>query len=140
MLQPKKQKHRKIFRARGCTDGVSTRGTRVSFGTYGLKAQSSGEISSRQIEAARRSMTRYIKRGGKIWITIFPHKVLTRKSAEVPMGSGKGAPDHYVAVVRPGRILFEMEGVSEEIAREAMRLAGNKLSVKCKFINVNEQE
>jgi len=140
MLQPKKQKHRKIFRDRGCTDGVSTRGTRVSFGTYGLKAQSSGEISSRQIEAARRSMTRYIKRGGKIWISIFPHKVLTRKSAEVPMGSGKGAPDHYVAVVRPGRILFEMEGVTEDIAREAMRLAGNKLSVKCKFINTNDQQ
>ncbi len=119
--------------------GISNQGTKVSFGTYGLKAQSAGEITSRQIEAARRSMTRYVKRGGKIWINIFPHKPITRKSSEVPMGSGKGAPDHHVAVVKPGRIIFEMEGVEPDIAREAMRLAAHKLPIKCKFINTHEQ-
>lgn len=139
MLQPKKQKHRKAFRGRSATQGVSQRGTKVSFGTYGLKAQSAGEINSRQIEAARRSMTRYIKRGGKIWINIFPHKPLTRKASEVPMGSGKGAPELFVCVVRPGLVLFEMEGVDVKIAKEAMQLAAHKLPVKCKFINTNEK-
>ncbi|MBI4975555.1 50S ribosomal protein L16 [Candidatus Peregrinibacteria bacterium] len=139
MLAPKKQKHRKVFRGRSDTKGVATRGCQVSFGTYGLKAQSAGEISSRQIEAARRTMTRYIKRGGKIWITIFPHKPLTKKAAEVPMGSGKGAPDHFVAVVRPGTVLFEMEGVDAKTAKTAMVLASHKLSIKCKFINTLEK-
>ncbi|MBI4231848.1 50S ribosomal protein L16 [Candidatus Peregrinibacteria bacterium] len=139
MLQPKKQKHRRVFRGRGATDGIDYRGASVSFGTYGLKAQSSGEITSRQIEAARRSMTRYIKRGGKIWIRIFPHKPITRKPSEVPMGSGKGAPEFFVSTVRPGRVLFEMEGVTAEIAKEAMKRASHKLPVKCKFINAEEK-
>lgn len=139
MLQPKKQKHRKEFRRRSHTKGIATKGTKISFGTFALKAQSAGELTSRQIEAARRSMTRYIKRGGKIWITIFPHKPVTRKSAEVPMGSGKGAPDHFVAVVKPGRIIFEMEGVEADVAKEAMRLASHKLPIKCKFINSLEK-
>jgi large subunit ribosomal protein L16 len=139
MLEPKKQKYRKVFRLRGDLKGVATRGTKVSFGTYGLKAVSAGEITARQIEAARRAMTRYIKRGGKIWINIFPHKPVTSKPSEVPMGSGKGAPDRFVAVVKPGRVIFEMEGVTTEIAKEAMRLAAHKLPVKCKFINTQEQ-
>ena len=137
MLQPKKQKHRKHFRRRSQLKGISTRGHKVSFGTYALKAQTPGEITSRQIEAARRAMTRYVKRGGKIWINIFPHIPVTTKPAEVPMGSGKGAPDHFIAVVRPGRIIFEMEGVEPPIAKEAMRLAASKLPVKCKFIDIN---
>ena len=139
MLQPKKQKHRREFRGRSATKGISRKGTKISFGTYALKAQTCGEITSRQIEAARRSMTRYIKRGGKIWINIFPHKVVTAKSAEVPMGSGKGAPDHHVATIKPGRIIFEMEGVEPDIAKEAMRLASHKLPIKCKFINTLEK-
>lgn len=139
MLQPKKQKHRKVFRGRSDTEGVSYRGTQVSFGTFGLKAQTGGEITARQIEAARRTMTRYTKRGGKIWINIFPHKPVTRKSSEVPMGSGKGAPEFFVATVKPGRVLFEMEGVTPEMAKEAMRLAAYKLPIKCKFINTQEK-
>lgn len=139
MLQPRKQKHRKVFRGRSDTNGLAYKGSKVSFGTFALKAQSTGEINSRQIEAARRAMTRHIKRGGKIWINIFPHKPLTRKASEVPMGSGKGAPDHFVATVKPGRVIFEMEGVEPEIAKEAMRLAMHKLPVKCKFINTQEQ-
>ncbi len=139
MLQPKKQKHRKVFRGRSDTEGLSYRGTKVSFGTFGLKAQTGGEITSRQIEAARRTMTRYTKRGGKIWINIFPHKPITRKSSEVPMGSGKGAPEFFVATVKPGRVLFEMEGIAPEVAREAMRLAAYKLPIKCKFINTQEK-
>ncbi len=138
MLTPKKQKHRKVFRGRSDTKGIAQRGTKVSFGTYGLKAQTSGEITSRQIEAARRSMTRYIKRGGKIWIRIFPHKPLTRKPAEVPMGSGKGAPELFVAVIKAGTIIFEMEGIDSVTAKEAMRRAAHKLSVKCKFIDSNQ--
>lgn len=134
MLAPKKQKHRKEFRGRSATSGLAYRGSTVSFGTYGLKAQTRGEVTSRQIEAARRAMTRYVKRGGKIWIPVFPHKPITRKASEVPMGSGKGAPDHFIVTVKPGRILFEMEGVEEEIAREAMRLAAHKLPVQCKFV------
>ena len=138
MLVPRKEKHRRVFRGRGKFAGVSQKGTKISFGTYGLKAQSTAEISSRQIEAARRAMTRYIKRGGKIWINIFPHKVVTSKPSEVPMGSGKGAPDRHVVMVKPGRIIFEMEGVSIDIAKEAMRLAAQKLPVKCIFINAND--
>ena len=139
MLQPKKQKYRRLHRGRSATQGVSYRGSKVSFGTYGLKAQSCGEITSRQIEAARRTMTRYVKRGGKIWIRIFPHKSITRKPAEVPMGSGKGSPEFYVATIKPGRMIFEMEGVDAEIAKEAMRRAAHKLPVKCRFINTHEQ-
>ncbi len=139
MLVPKKQKHRKVFRGRSTLKGIDQKGSAVNFGTFGLKAMSAGEITSRQIEAARRCMTRYTKRGGKIWITIFPHKPVTRKASEVPMGSGKGAPDHFVMPVRPGRVLFEMEGIEATQAREAMRLAAHKLPVKCKFINTLEK-
>ncbi|MFH1284272.1 MAG: 50S ribosomal protein L16 [Candidatus Peregrinibacteria bacterium] len=139
MLQPKKQKHRKEFRGRSALKGVATRATKISFGTFGLKSQAAGELTSRQIEAARRTMTRYIKRGGKIWINIFPHKAVTRKASEVPMGSGKGAPDHFVAVIKPGMVLFEMEGVSPEAAKEAMKLAAFKLPLKCRFVNSQEQ-
>lgn len=135
MLQPKKMKFRKTHRLRGQTEGKARRGTEVNFGSYGLKAMTGGEISSRQIEAARRAMTHYIKRGGKIWIRIFPHKAITQKAAEVPMGSGKGTVEKYVAAIRAGTILFEMDGVPENQAREAMRLAGQKLSVKTKFID-----
>lgn len=138
MLAPKKQKYRKVQRGRSDTKGISLRGNRLSFGTYGLKSLSGGEINSRQIEAARRSMARYIKRGGKIWINIFPHKPLTRKAAEVPMGSGKGAPELFVCPIRPGRIIMEMEGVDLKTAKEAMRLAGHKLPVRCKFVNAEE--
>ena len=134
MLQPVRQKYRKAHRARGSFSGKSYQGSLVSFGMYGLKAQTSGELSSRQIEAARRAMTRYVKRGGKIWIRIFPHSPITKKPAEVPMGSGKGSVEFYVCRVRPGRVLFEMDGVTEAIAREAFRLADSKLSVKTKFI------
>jgi len=137
MLQPKKTKHRKVHRSRNSLKGVNTRNTRVSFGTYGLKAKTASEVTSRQIEAARRAMTRYVKRGGKIWIKIFPQKIVTTKSSEVPMGSGKGAPDYWVAEVRPGTVMFEMEGVDVEIAREAMRLAAAKLPMKCTFIDSN---
>lgn len=139
MLQPKKQKHRREFRGRSDTKGISLRGSKISFGTYALKAIGTGEITARQIEAARRSMSRYIKRGGKIWINIFPQKSVTKKSAEVPMGSGKGAPDHFVATIKPGRIIFEMEGVTPDIAKEAMRRAAHKLSIKCKFITSQSQ-
>lgn len=138
MLTPKKMKYRKSHRLRGDTTGVATRGTQISFGQYGLKAMQGGEIDSRQIEAARRAMTRYIKRGGKIWIRIFPHKPVTQKAAEVPMGSGKGALEKYVAAIKAGTIMFEMDGVSRELAKEAMRLAAQKLSVKCKFVDYNE--
>lgn len=134
MLQPKKQKYRKIHRGRGTFKGKAHTGTAISFGLFGLKAQTTGELTSRQIEAARRAMTRYIKRGGKIWIRIFPHTPITRKAAEVPMGSGKGSVEFYVSRVKPGRVLFEMEGVAEDIAREAFRLAASKLPIKTKFI------
>jgi large subunit ribosomal protein L16 len=132
MLMPKKQKFRKQMKGKNA--GVATRGTEVSFGQFGLKADGNERITSRQIEAARRAMTRYIKRGGKIWIRIFPDTPVTRKPAEVRMGSGKGAVDHYVAKVRAGRMLFEMDGVSEEVAKEAMRLAAMKLPIKTKFV------
>ncbi len=132
MLLPKKTKYRKQMKGR--ITGFATRGVEVSFGQFGLKAEGTERITSRQIEAARRAMTRYIKRGGKIWIRIFPDTPITRKPAEVRMGSGKGSIDHYAAKVRPGRIMFEMDGVTEEIAREAMRLAAMKLPIKTRFV------
>lgn len=132
MLLPKKTKYRKQMK--GHLRGDATRGTEIAFGQYGLKAETAERITSRQIESARRAMTRYIKRGGKIWIRIFPDTPITNKPAEVRMGSGKGSVDHYAAKVRPGRIMFEMDGVTEEIAREAMRLAAHKLPVRTRFI------
>jgi large subunit ribosomal protein L16 len=133
MLMPKKVKYRKQMKGR--TRGVAQRGTELSFGDFGLKAMEHCWVTNRQIEAARIAMTRHIKRGGKIWIRIFPDKPTTSKPAETRMGSGKGAPDGWVAVVRPGRILFEMEGVDETTAREALRLAQMKLSVASEFIS-----
>jgi len=138
MFGPRKTKYRKSQRLRGAEKGVATKGFRAAFGAYALKAMSGSEITARQIEAARRAMTRYVKRGGKIWIRIFPHKPITQKAAEVPMGSGKGSLDHYVAVVKKGTVLFEMDGVDEATAKEAMRLAGQKLPVKCRYVNNNE--
>lgn len=132
MLQPKKTKYRKSFTRRSGLKGKKS--DHIAFGTYALKAMTAARVTSRQIEAARRAMTNATKRGGKIWIRIFPHTPVTQKSAEVPMGSGKGSIDRYVAFVLPGTILFEMEGISEELAREAMRVAGYKLPVKTKII------
>ena len=133
MLLPKKTKYRKQFKGR-IPKGVASRGTEINFGQFALKSDGTERITSRQIEAARRAMTRYIKRGGKIWIRIFPDLPVTKKPAEVAMGSGKGSIDHYAARVRPGRIMFEMDGVSEEVAREAMRLGARKLPIKTKFV------
>lgn len=132
MLMPKRTKHRKVFK--GKIRGVATSGNQISFGQFALQAQGQDRITSRQIESARQAMTRYVKRGGKIWIRIFPHTPVTRKPQDVKMGSGKGNPEFFVAKVRPGTILFEMQGVSEEVAREAMRLAAQKLPVKTKFL------
>ena len=132
MLQPKKVKHRKWQRGR--SRGVETRGTTLAFGSYGLKSTESRWITARQIEAARRAMTRYIQRGGKVWIRIFPDKPITKKPPEVTLGGGKGNVDHYVFPIKPGRILFEMDGVAEKIAAEAMRLAAHKLPVKTRFV------
>ncbi len=132
MLMPKKVKYRKQFKGR--MKGAARGATDISFGDYGLQALNCGWLSARQIEAARRAMTRYIKRGGKIWIRAFPDKSLTRKAAETRMGKGKGSPDSWVAVVRPGMMVYEMQGVSEEIAREAFRLAAHKLPVRTKFV------
>lgn len=134
MLQPARQKFRRAHRARGGFTGVATAGNRLSFGIYGLKAMEPGELSSRQIEAARKAITHAIKRGGKIWIRIFPHLPITRKAAEVPMGSGKGSVEFYVARVKPGTVLFEMDGIDEKTAREALRLADAKLPVKTRFV------
>ncbi len=130
---PRKVKHRKMHRG-GKASGKSSRGTEISFGSFGLKSMDAGLISARQIEAARRAMTRYIQRGGKVWIRIFPDKPMTKKGDETPMGKGKGSVDHFVAKVQRGRMLFEMDGITENIAREALRLASNKLGVKTKFI------
>lgn len=132
MLLPNKMKHRKVFK--GKIRGKATRGENIAFGQYAIQSQGHERITSRQIESARQAMTRYIKRGGKIWIRIFPHTPVTRKPQDVKMGSGKGNPEFFVAKVKPGTVLFEMEGVTEEIAREAMRLAAHKLPVKTKFI------
>jgi len=136
MLLPKKMKHRKVRKGRN--DGVATSGNYVAFGDFGLQSQQNSDITSRQIESARQAMTRYIKRGGKIWIRIFPHLPRTRTPQDVKMGGGKGNPEFFVARVKPGTILFEMKGVDEAVAREAMRLAAHKLPVKTKFI-VKEQ-
>lgn len=133
MLSPKKTKYRKWHRSRGQLAGVATSGAQIAFGTYALKAMSRGEVTARQIESARRAINRCIKRGGKVWIRIFPHKPITRKAAEVPMGSGKGSVEFYVTPVHPGKILFEMGGVKEEEAREALRLASYKLGIKTRF-------
>lgn len=132
MLVPKKTKYRKVQRGR--LKGIAQNGTRIAFGTFALKALTRGYINSRQIESARRAMTRHLKRGGKIWIRIFPDKPYTKKAAETPMGSGKGSVEFYMAPVRPGRILFEIDGVEESIAREALRLAAHKLPVLTKVL------
>ncbi|MDO5715230.1 MAG: 50S ribosomal protein L16 [Tissierellia bacterium] len=132
MLMPKRVKYRRVHRGR--MKGKAMRGNSLAYGEYGLKALDPAWITSNQIEAARRAMTRYIRRGGNIWIKIFPDKPVTEKPAETRMGSGKGAPEYWVAVVKPGRVLFEMSGVTEEVAREAMRLASNKLPIRTKFV------
>ncbi len=132
MLMPKRVKYRRVQRGR--LKGRAMRGNTISNGTYGLVAMEPAWITSNQIEAARIAMTRYIKRGGKVWIKIFPDKPITEKPAETRMGSGKGSPEYWVAVVKPGRVMFEMDGVAPEIAKEAMRLASHKLPIKCKFV------
>ena len=133
MLMPKRVKFRRVQRGR--LKGKATRGTELAYGSYGLVATEPAWITSNQIEAARIAMTRYSRRGGKVWIKIFPDKPITEKPAETRMGSGKGSPEYWVAVVKPGRILFEMDGVAEDVAKEAMRLAGHKLPIKTKFIS-----
>src|ERR1700759_3215335 len=138
MLMPKKVKYRK--QQRGRMTGKAWRGSTLSFGDFGLKVLEPGWVTDRQIEASRVAMTRFVKRGGKIWVRVFPDKPVTKKPAETRMGKGKGAPDHWVAVVKPGRILYEIEGVSEAMAREAMALAAQKLPLKCKFVTRAEQE
>ena len=136
MLMPKRVKYRRVQRGR--MKGKATRGNVVSYGEFGLVAQEPGWIKSNQIEAARIAMTRYTKRGGQVWIKIFPDKPVTKHPAEARMGSGKGTPEYWVAVVKPGRVLFEMDGVTEDIAKEAMRLASHKLPIKCKFVKKEE--
>ncbi len=136
MLQPKKTKFRKMMKGR--MRGKAQRGSDVSFGEYGLQAVAAGRLSARQIEAARIAMTRYIKRGGKIWIRVFPDKPITKKPAETRMGKGKGSPEEWVAVVRPGRMLYEMEGVEPAVAREAFRLARHKLPIPTRFVKREE--
>ena len=138
MLLPKRVKHRKQHRGR--MTGRAMRGNKISHGDYGLVALEPAWVTNRQIEAARIAMTRYIKRGGQVWIQIFPDKPITAKPAETRMGSGKGSPEYWVAVVKPGRVLFEMNGVSEEVAKEAMRLDSHKLPIKCKFVTKAQQE
>jgi large subunit ribosomal protein L16 len=137
MLSPKRVKYRK--QQKGRMRGKASRGNTVAFGTFGLKALECGYLTSQQIEAARIAMTRYVKRGGKIWIRVFPDKPFTRKPAETRMGKGKGSPEGWVAVVRPGKILYEMEGITEDIAREALRLASHKLPLRTKFV-LREEE
>ena len=138
MLSPKRVKFRRVMRGR--MKGKASRGNKVTYGEFGLQAQSPAWITSNQIEAARIAMTRYTKRGGQVWIKVFPDKPVTEKPAETRMGSGKGSPEYWVAVVKPGRILFEIGGVSEEVAREAMRLAMHKLPLKCKFVRKADQK
>ena len=138
MLMPKRVKHRRVQRGR--LTGKALRGNTISNGSFGLMATEPAWITSNQIEAARIAMTRYVKRGGKVWIKIFPDKPITEKPAETRMGSGKGSPEYWVAVVKPGRVMFEMDGVSEEQAKEAMRLAANKLPIKCKFVKKEDLE
>lgn len=134
MLQPAKTKHRKSHRRRGAFKGKATSGAKLAFGSVGLKALGGGEITARQIEAARRAMAHSLQRGGKIWIRIFPHTPVTRKGAEVPMGSGKGNIEYYSAIVKPGHILFEIGGLPEDVSKEALRLASHKLPMKTKII------
>ena len=138
MLMPKRVKFRRVQRGR--LTGKALRGNKVTSGSYGLVALEPAWITSNQIEAARIAMTRYVKRGGKVWIKIFPDKPITEKPAETRMGSGKGSPEYWVAVVKPGRVMFEMDGVTEEQAKEAMRLASNKLPIKCKFVVKSDVE
>ena len=138
MLMPKRVKFRRVQRGR--LTGKALRGNTVTNGTFGLMATEPAWITSNQIEAARIAMTRYVKRGGKVWIKIFPDKPITEKPAETRMGSGKGSPEYWVAVVKPGRVMFEMDGVTEEQAKEAMRLASNKLPIKCKFVKKADLE
>ena len=138
MLLPKRVEYRRVHRGR--LKGKAYRGNKVTYGDYGLQALEPAWITSNQIESARIAMTRYIKRGGQVWIKIFPDKPITEKPAETRMGSGKGSPEYWVAVVKPGRVLFEIKGVAEETAREAMRLAMHKLPIKCKFVTKAEQE
>jgi len=138
MLVPKRVKHRKQMRGR--LKGKAVKGTEVTFGEYGLRALEPVWLESRQIEAGRIALTRYIKRGGKVWVKVFPDKPVTAKPAETRMGSGKGEPEKWVAVVKPGRIIYELAGVSEEIARESMRLAEHKLPIKCKFVKRDEMD
>ena len=134
MLQPKRTKFRKLHRLRSQGKGAAQRGNTLSFGTIGLKAMTAGELNAREIEAARRAIARAVKRGGKVWIRVFPDKVLTAKSGEVPMGSGKGAPDKWVTQVKPGKMIFEMAGADPDDMRHALQLAGYKLGVKCKVV------
>lgn len=138
MLMPKRVKYRKV--QRGKMKGKSHKGNKVTYGEYGLQALESAWITSNQIEAARVVMSRTIRRGGKVWIKIFPHKPVTQKPAETRMGAGKGSPEYWVAVVKPGRVMFEMAGVSESMARKAMRLAAHKLPIKCKFVMKEDNE
>ncbi|HOJ35057.1 MAG: 50S ribosomal protein L16 [Clostridiales bacterium] len=138
MLLPKRVKYRRVQRGR--LKGAASRGTKITYGDFGLVALEPAWITSNQIEAARVAMTRYIRRGGQVWIKIFPDKPITEKPAETRMGSGKGSPEYWVAVVKPGRVMFEIGGVSEELAREAMRLAAHKLPIKCKFVTKKEQD
>lgn len=138
MLIPKRVKRRKQHR--GSMKGSAQKGNVIAYGEYGLVAETAGRIKSNQIEAARIAMTRFIKRGGKVWIDIFPHKPITRHPAEARMGSGKGGVEYWVAIVKPGRVMFEMAGVTEDVAREAMRLAAHKLPVKCKFVKKETAE
>lgn len=132
MLQPKRTKYRKMQKGRN--RGLATRGSKVSFGEYGLKAITRGRLTSRQIEAARRALTRHIKRGGRVWIRVFPDKPISKKPLEVRMGKGKGNPEYWVALIQPGKVLYEMEGVTEEVARDAFRLAAAKLPVQTTFV------
>ena len=137
MLMPKRVKHRRVQRGR--LKGKALRGNKVTHGSFGLVALEPAWVTANQIEAARIAMTRYVKRGGQVWIKIFPDKPITEKPAETRMGSGKGSPEYWVAVVKPGRVMFEMDGITEEQAREAMRLASNKLPIKCKFVKKEEE-
>ena len=138
MLMPKRVKYRRVHRGR--MTGKAMRGNTLAYGEYGLQAAEPGWITSNQIEAARIAMTRFTKRSGQVWIKIFPDKPVTKKPAETRMGSGKGSPEYWVSVVKPGRIMFEMAGVAEDVAREALRLAANKLPIKCKFVRKEETE
>jgi large subunit ribosomal protein L16 len=132
MLTPKKVKHRKWMKGR--SKGLESRGTDIVFGTYGLRAESAKWVTARQLEASRRAIIRYLRKGGKMWIRIFPDKPVTKKGAEVPMGGGKGGVDHYAFAVKPGRVLFEIDGISEDMAKEALRKAATKLPVKTRFV------